>query len=253
MGKAWGVLAAALLSLLAAVPAARGAGDGITAIVSEAWGPPLVLDDGAGQGFGGLVPDLYRAIGARLGVPVRMSNLPRKRVAADILSYDLHCHAAPHWFPAEVAAALAWSEPVFTQVNAVIAPAGQPVPAGIGDLRGSMATTLGYVYPSLEPAFADGRLVRSDAQRAPSVVDKVAAGRTGYGVVNTQVLRRHLDANPHLRDRVAVVWEIDRLDIRCAARRDGPHTQAILAAVRGLADSGDLQVLRDRWTGGGPS
>ncbi len=253
MGKAHSVLATVVLSLLLATPTARGSEGMLTAAVSEGWGPPLVLAEMSDRGHEGLLPDLYRAIGARLGLPVRITNRPRKRVTADILSLDMHCYATERWFPADVVAALAWSEPVFTHVNLVIAPAELPAPAEIKDLRGTIATTLGYVYPALEAAFAEGTLVRSDAQRAPSVVDKVAAGHTDYGVVNSLVLRRHLEANPQLRDRVAVVREIDPLEIRCAARRDGPHAQAILAAVKELEGSGELRALRERWSGGGPS
>lgn len=243
---------AGLLALCLAAPPADAQTRPLEALVSDGWGPPLVMPGPGGNGFDGLLPDLYRAIAGRLGVPVRISNLPRKRVEAELLSYDLHCYATPGWLPPALAGALAWSEPVLAHVNLVIAQAGQPAPPP-GPLMGVMATTLGYVYPSLEPGFAAGLLERSDSQRAPSVVDKVAAGRTDYGVVNAVVLRWHLRTYPDLRDKVTVVREIDPAEVRCAMRPDGPYAPAVPKALAALRDSGELQAIRDRWAGVGPS
>jgi len=59
-------------------------------------------------------------------------------------------------------------------------------PAGLA--RQSIGTVHGYSYPTLQPLFDAGRLLREDARNQEQVLEKLMAGRYRYAVSNQWTL-----------------------------------------------------------------
>lgn len=145
-----------------------------------------------GQLVGGLEFELAQALAAQLGRPLRVIVLPQGRLDAAALAgeYDLRCHVRPD---AVRAADYQWSEPLFALAEVGIGPADVAPPRSWDALAGvqpapSVGTVIGYAYPRLDSAFAEGRLKRDDALSEERNLRKLQLKRNDVAIIDT----RHL-------------------------------------------------------------
>lgn len=213
--------------------------------LGQTWGPPFVERDGATI-RGGLLPELMTAIAEELGREPELLLLPPARVerAIEDGTVDLQCLMSPSWWPA-IRDPARWSVPLLRLRDVLVAGPGGPTSLQAVERRTwTVSTVRGYVYPTLDAAFQQGRLRRDEALDQWAVLQKLGRGRTPLGIVNELVLRAWQRQNPGLRLRVVQV--VDEVETRCllSARPQLPPAQ-LQQAIRRVVSSGRLQRLVD--------
>jgi ABC-type amino acid transport substrate-binding protein len=234
-------LFAGLLSL-GGMGAASAAGT-LRFALGQSWGPPFVERVG-NRIDGGLLPDLMTAIATELGRKPEFLLLPPARVdiAMEDGSVDLHCLLSPSWWP-EIRDPARWSTPLMRLRDVLVStPSGPPTLRAVERQRWTVSTVRGYKYPTLDAAFAQGRLQRDDALDQSAVLAKLARGRTPLGIVNETVLADWQQRHPNAGLRVVQV--VDEVEAHCLL---GGRTQVpapvIQQAIRRLVSSGRLHKL----------
>lgn len=218
--------------------------------LGQTWGPPFVERQGL-QIKGGLLPELMTAIAAELGRKPEMLLLPPTRVerAIDEGTVDLHCLMSPNWWPA-IRDPARWSVPLLRLRDVLVAGPGGPISMqAVSRQTWTVGTVRGYVYPTLDAAFQQGRLRREEALDQWAVLQKLGRGRTPLGIVNEFVLRAWQRRHPV--NRLSVVQVVDEVDAHCllAARPQLPPAQ-LQQAIRRLVSSGRLQRVIEPYLGG---
>lgn len=149
---------------------------------------PLARFEG-GELRGGLLKDLGDALAQQLQRrPVYLS-LPAKRVSEALRDgrAQLVCYVMPGWIDGD----LGWTPPVIPNAEVLAARADAPRIGTVEALAGErVGTVLGYRYPHL---LAAGQtklpFVREDAPDSRANLNKLAAGRVRYAVVDALALR----------------------------------------------------------------
>ena len=248
---------ALLLAGLAAATGARAAAPlpaptTLRMAVNEANGRPFALHDPHGQLVGGLARDVIDPFARSLGLRPRYLNLPRARVEAWLRDgrIDGACFLAPEWVGD--AKALRWSPPLFRIRQVIVSPVAAPPVASPRGLFGRrLGTLLNYTYPELQPYFADGRILRSDAPSFTSNIAKLERGRID-AFLNDDIASVYASRTGALRQRVRIdpLWAPDN-PVYCAfspafAKRS-PHWHALLQAQ---VDAGQVEAAIAQYTGG---
>lgn len=154
----------------------------LRAIYGDFNSPPAVITH-QGEISTGFMPDTYQLLANELGLKLRMVAMPRKRLVDFLLSgeADIYCSASPEWYPEPK---LKWSPPLFVSQTVVISRRNY---LDLADFKarskGGFGTTLGYVYPALQPLFEKGQLLRVD-----SVTPATSAIRLLRGELHSIVL-----------------------------------------------------------------
>ncbi|MBU1436666.1 MAG: transporter substrate-binding domain-containing protein [Gammaproteobacteria bacterium] len=154
----------------------------LRAIYGDFNSPPAVILH-QGQVSTGFMPDIYQMLANELGVTLDMVAMPRKRLADFLLSgeADIYCRASPEWYPEPE---LAWSPPLLVFQDLIISRRNYlNLEDFIQRSKGKVGTTLGYVYPQLQPIFKTRQLLRVD-----SVTPATSAIRLLRGELETIVL-----------------------------------------------------------------
>lgn len=237
-----GLLALGLCSLADA--------DELRFAVGQTWAPPFAqISEGRLQG--GLMFELMEQIAANAGAEARYTLLPAKRVDAALAQgeVDLHCLVSPDWVEPAAAPALRWSVPVLRLEDWLVAPPGAPVkPLDLATQRQLVVgMVLGYNYPTLASALKAKRLQREDAPTQERLLEKLLRGRTPYAVLNRLVVDDYNRSRPPA-ERLVPLQQIDVHHTHCLlATRTGIESQRILAAVRKLVESAQLQTILARY------
>ncbi len=231
--------------------AAAETGGTLRFALGQTWGPPFVLRKEK-QVVGGLLPELMAVIAAELGRSPELLSLPPARVerAIDDGTVDLHCLLSPSWWP-EIRDPARWSVPLMRLRDLLVAAPGGPQTLQVVSRQPWVVGTVrGYLYPTLDAAFEQGRLRREDALDQWAVLQKLARGRTPLAIVNEYVLhawqREHPGAGLH------IVQVVDEVDAHCllGARPQLPAVQ-LQQAIRRVAGSARLQQLLRPYLRGG--
>ena len=181
--------------------------------------PPFVIRDANRHTVGGIDIELPRLVAQTMGKSADIIFLSRKRLQLALLdgSIDLVCGMDRRWLTE--AGELIWSGPLYQSRDIVLSRNDQATLNSINDLRGSSIGTLtGYIYPNLQDEFLSGRLRREDSNSAPSLVNKLIAGRIHH-IITTDIYLFYLlrqsttptQFNPQ-------VLTIDSNKLECAAK-----------------------------------
>ncbi|QXI30268.1 substrate-binding periplasmic protein [Pseudomonas vanderleydeniana] len=247
MRLVWGVLALITANCFAEPTPLRFA-------VADSWAMPQVQIEN-GQPTQGILYDLMTSLSRQVGKPAEFHVLARARVqlAMQHGDIDVNCYTAQPWLPNQQADYI-WSTPLLTQRDVLISNAAYPLQADPRELpRQLIGTVLGYTYPTLQPLFDNGQLVRDDARNQEQVLQKLAAGRYHYAVSNQWNLDRFnltLPESQQLRE-VAVLTE---QGVGCAVRNDPAlPVQQILRTLLRMKMSGEVDAIIERYTANRPS
>lgn len=218
--------------------------DVLRVTASTAWNMPFgdIQND---RMVGGIFPDLYKAVAQKMGLPVFQVVLPRKRIEGAVANgeIDLRCYFNPKW--TSTPDAYDWSKPLFPIQDVLFGHEGTPELRAVADLAKGTAisTTLGYTYPTLEPLFARGDLVRDDSVDEEKVLLKMTADRTPYGVTKSNALDWYRRSIP--RHKLAP-WRlvIDSAEVYCAVPKNAAIPAArTLGALEDLRKSGRIDAI----------
>ncbi|WP_269533083.1 ABC transporter substrate-binding protein [Chitinimonas sp. BJYL2] len=239
-------LHACLLLMIALAPwSVRAAPLRVSA--SSGWGMPIGEVDAQGHLSGGIMHELYGALGREMNVPVVVLTLPRKRIDNAVMhgEVDLRCFLNRRWVgnPADYR----WSGTLFTVQDVVVARADTPSPANLAELRGkTLGTVLGYVYPDALQVQLGKQIVREDAPTPALALSKLLLGRSDYALVDSLVLAWYAK---HQRVRFAAnPLVVNSYEIECATPiRTGQPGQAALAALERMRKRGDIAQILARY------
>ncbi|WP_462173413.1 substrate-binding periplasmic protein [Pseudoalteromonas xiamenensis] len=134
--------------------------------------PQVILSDD-GDIKSGILFDLANAIGSELNIQIEFLKTPRARLEQLLLDkfVDINCTANPKWL---TSSELIWSEPLYDNPDLLInqlnlSSVEQLITYAENKITPTLiGTVLGYRYPSLEPLFDRGKLVRIDSL-SPSI------------------------------------------------------------------------------------
>ncbi|MDR7270016.1 ABC-type amino acid transport substrate-binding protein [Pelomonas saccharophila] len=186
----------------------------------------------------GLHADLGAALARRLGRPVQMLALPRKRIAQALQSgeADLVCDYQSAWLPGP----FAWSRAFIPDQTVLVTAAATPAPAGLAAVAGQpVGTVLGYAYPEVAAALGSG-LVRDDAPDAVANLRKLELGRVPHVVTGRRLLdyqRRVGSFKLALHPPLVVAEVLGQCGL---SPRSGVTLKALNAAIQGMVAEGEL-------------
>ncbi|HEY8880154.1 MAG TPA: transporter substrate-binding domain-containing protein [Roseateles sp.] len=213
------------------------AGTPLVMVVDTSAVMPEARIDGS-RVLDGLHADLGAALARRLGRPVRMQALPRKRIAQALESgeADLVCDYQSAWLPGP----FGWSRAFIPDQTVVVTAASKPAPRRLKDLAGQpLGTVLGYAYPEVAAALGDG-FRRDDAPDAVANLRKLEYGRVPHALTGRRLLdyRRRSGSFTLALHPPLVVAEVQG---QCGLSPRSPVTLAELdTAIQALVAQGEL-------------
>lgn len=259
-GRAWlAGLAAALLGPLAATAALAQAP--VRFLVTESATMPLARVErqpgGAMRLVDGILRDWQEALARGLGLPAVVVVVPRRREEAAIAAgeADVRCTMSPEWVSPAARDDYLWPAP-WLQVREVLV--GPPGTAAIRDesaFNGQrVGTVAGYHYPSLEPYFASGRLVRDDAPTEAAALGKLQRGHVRLGVMREMDLRYLQQRGPQGAALESAALVVNAVPMHCGLARAGRvRLDRFEAVQQQLVQSGVLQQIARRYLGNSPA
>jgi len=213
-------------------------------VVPDSWAMPMVQLEHS-QPTQGILYDVMLSLATQVGMPAEFHVLPRARVqnAMEHGEVDVRCYAAQSWLPNQSGDYI-WSIPLWTQPDVLISrkePEAAIAPASLP--RQTIGTVLGYSYPTLQPLFDSGRLLREDARNQDQVLEKLLAGRYRYAVSNQWTLdwfNQRLLPERQLQG-VAVLQE---QHVGCYVRNDpNVPVQRVLRTLLRMKMSGEIDDI----------
>ncbi|WP_460116917.1 substrate-binding periplasmic protein [Pseudomonas sp. S2_C03] len=213
-------------------------------VLPDSWAMPMVQLE-RGQPTQGILYDAMLSLATQVGVPAEFHVLPRARVqgAMEHGEVDVRCYAAQSWLPNQSGDYI-WSIPLWTQPDVLVSRRGPPLAVVPADLpRQTIGTVLGYSYPTLQPLFDNGHLLREDARSQDQALEKLLAGRYRYAVSNLWTLDWFNQRQPSDRQLqgVAVLQE---QSVGCFVRNDpNVPVQRILRTLLRMKMSGEIDDI----------
>jgi polar amino acid transport system substrate-binding protein len=213
-------------------------------VVPDSWAMPMVQFE-HGRPTQGILHDMMVSLATQVGAPAEFHVLPRARVqsAMEHGEVDVRCYAAQSWLPNQSGDYI-WSIPLWTQPDLLVSrrdPQLVIVPSSLP--RQPVGTVLGYSYPTIQPLFDAGRLLREDGRNQEQVLEKLLAGRYHYAVSNQWTLdwfNQRLLPERQLQS-VAVLQE---QSVGCFVRNDPEvPVQRILRTLLKMKMSGEIDDI----------
>lgn len=211
--------------------------------------PPFILFDTSTEPAtvrGGVFFDLALEIGKQARRPLIFALLPRSRLHSDLAEGDLDliCFDTEAW-SGKLATHYFWSSPIFRQSDHIISLKGTKEETNIkslNDLKGKiLGTTLNFVYPTLDPYFKKGLILREDADSGFANLTKLNLKRVNYIILNKLEYEFYKKTNPLLQ-RAPI--DIDPIDVKCAiSKRSAFKLNELNAAIQAMKKNGRMEKV----------
>jgi polar amino acid transport system substrate-binding protein len=216
--------------------------------VADSWSMPMAQVEDQ-QATGGIMLDIMRSMAAHagLGAQFRVLSISRVQRALEQGQIDVRCYTAQSWLPT-LSGDVTWSLPLLVQRDLLISTPDNATPVDLAQLNDQVVgTVLGYVYPTVQPAFDSHRLTRDDARSEQQVLQKLQIGRYHYAITNQWALdwfNRNLPPDQKLRG-VAV---IDEQPVGCIVRNDSNvPAQRLMRVLLRMRMSGEIERITARY------
>lgn len=241
MGRMKSRLIAAILTLLP-LPALAAPQELVFAAPMNHTMPFAQFTDG--ELTKGILRDIGIELAERMGRKARFVALPSKRVPVVLSKGEVDglCFLIPGWIDVP----LNWTRPVIPAGAAVAANAAYPVIHSLADLAGERTgTTLGYRYPDIE-AVLGPKFIRDDSPSALHNINKLAAGRNKYALIDLMTLEYFKKQDRNMPVRIDHVYL--RFKTSCAfARSSNVKIAEADRALVGMADDGTIEAIFARY------
>jgi polar amino acid transport system substrate-binding protein len=205
---------------------------------------PIAEFDANERLVGGIAKDLGELIAAGLGRPVSFVPMSGKRVSAALLAgeADAVCFVLPQWLQGD----FRWTRGLIPDASLVAAHADAPALKSLEQLAGQpLGTVQGYNYPLAEQALGKW-FRRSDVPSMAANLQRLAAGKVRYALVEKTSLQFFLHEQPNAPVRIA--WVINQFDARCAfSPRSGVPFPEVASVLDRLVSDGSVQRMLARY------
>lgn len=193
----------------------------------------------------GLHADLGAALARRLGRPVQMLALPRKRIAQALQGgeADLVCDYQSAWLPGS----FGWSRPFIPDQTVLVTAVTTAAPSRLTAVASRpVGTVLGYAYPEAAAALGPG-LLRDDAPDAVANLRKLALGRVPHVLTGRRLLdyQRRIGSFTLALHPPLVVAEV--LGQCGLSPRSEVTLKALNTAIQGLVAEGELNRILGKY------
>lgn len=195
-----------------------------------------------GQAAEGIVAELDQELGKQLQRPIELILTPRNRMPLRLLSgqVDVICYLSPAWLGAD-ATKFEWSVPLINQRDVIATTAHvnseRAIPQGT-----RLGAVLGYVYPVLNSAFAQGQWIRDDARRQELTLRKLMIGRYDYALSNELSLA-WLNRSQPAGEKLQVIEYLPATPVGCMVNPKHRDSQKILRALEELKNDGRIDEI----------
>jgi polar amino acid transport system substrate-binding protein len=222
---------------MAGLAGAVAAGTPLVMVVDTSAVMPEARIDGQ-RVLDGLHVDLGAALGRRLGRPVQMLALPRKRIAQALQSgeADLVCDYQSAWLPGP----FGWSRAFIPDQTVLVTAAGSSAPLRLAAVAGQpVGTVLGYAYPEVAQTLGAG-FRRDDAPDAVANLRKLELGRVSHVLTGRRLLdyQRRIGSFKLALHPPLVVAEV--LGQCGLSPRSEVTLKALNSAIQGVVAEGEL-------------
>jgi len=248
-----GVVWALALTLgLALAPAWAQPAPELRMAASGSWSLPWGRWEGATV-VEGIHHDLAQAVAQRLGWRLRFVRLlPTKGHFSEVdRETDLRCGLDRSWVPEP--GSYHWSAPLFDTTDRLVGHRDSPIPRSLAALADGqrIGAVRAYRYPTLQPRFDAGSLLREDAFSQIQALEKLTRKRSDYAVVSPQVWAwyRRSTTEHQLAD-----WSlpVQPSAYHCGVPSSSPRdARAILTAVQALRAEGEIARILARYGAAG--
>lgn len=201
---------------------------------------PIAQFDANERLVGGIAKDLGELIAAGLGRTATFVPMAGKQVSAALLAGDADavCFVLPEWLQGD----FRWTRGLIRDASLVAAHSGAPALKTLEQLAGQpVGTVQGYTYPVAEQALGKW-FRRSDVPSMASNLQRLAAGKVRYALVEKTSLQFYLREHPDAPIRIA--WVINQFDARCAfSPRSGVPFAEVASVLDRLVSDGSVQRM----------
>lgn len=201
--------------------------------------PPLLITDAKGQATG-IVRDYIHAIEKRVDRKFEFIVIPKFRIHEMISKglAEINCYTSPSWVPNPEK--FTWSKVLFIKKEVL---ASRKSVHSYSDIRGErVGTVLRYIYPSLDPLFKNGRLIREDVPTEEQNLRKFVNKR----IDNVVADETHLDYFLKIDKNKAPIYKmvIQEYPIHCLiAAKDTELTASFNKAIEDIKSSDELDRI----------
>ncbi|WP_194787829.1 substrate-binding periplasmic protein [Pseudomonas sp. UFMG81] len=217
--------------------------------IAESWSMPLMRTEQE-QPVEGILFELMQAIAREAGVRPQYHVMARLRLqeAIEHGDIDVRCYVSTQWLTDRPGDYL-WSIPLLEQRDLLVGRPGNSGPVTPDNLpRQAIGTVLGYSYPTLDPLFARGQLLREDSRNQLLALQKLQAGRYRHAVSN-QLSLQWFNRQLPVQQRLQGLAVLQEQALGCMVRNDPSlPTQAVLRALVRLKQAGEIERIVGRYT-----
>lgn len=195
---------------------------------------------------GGVFFDLALEVGKHIHRPLIFALLPRSRLDSDLAEgkVDIVCYDTEAW-AGKYAKNYFWSMPIFQQSNYIVSLKSLTEDVNIKSLKElhgkTLGTTLHFVYPTLDPYFKNGTMIREDADSGLANMTKLNLKRVNYIVLNNLEYTYYKKTSPLLQKAPI---DIDPIDVKCAiSKKSNLKISQLNAAIITMKKNGRLEKV----------
>jgi polar amino acid transport system substrate-binding protein len=158
---------------------------------------------------------------------------------------DVLCYTNSDWME-ETHPNFRWSAPFIIQHDVLVGRTSESIRPE--ELKGEVVgAVLGFIYPTLDPLFADKKLLREDARTQAQVLLMLKAGRYRYAVSDMLSLN-YFNVQRSLVEQLWPVSDISSSDVSCLVRDDqSVPTQALLESIARLKETGVIEEIINKY------
>ncbi len=198
----------------------------------------------------GIIYDLLHEACLEQGVELKAQAAARKRGSAQVLAEEHSVIGrALEWI--ERPERFAISDPLIGNADILISLRDTPVDFNShpSELEGMIiGTHLGYVYPTLDPLFSNGLLIRSDSSDELNMIQRVHRQRIPAAVISRPVARWYIRSN-HWQSRFYLSEQVlSEVQIRLLFNKtQQPFVEHLNRSLSTMRADGRYQAILDRY------
>ena len=217
--------------------------------INQNYAAPFILRDQNNNPNGGILFDLMNEIAREMKLPASATMIPRNRIEQLLGdgTVDMVCRTKRAWFTRPDN--LVWTDTLFDTTEIIIGQLAAGDLTNLSQLNNhSVGTVIGFEYPLLSEAIANGSVTRDDAPSEESLLKKMVAGRSAYAIVDAQTYYYFVRQTNHAAMFGKRPFMLQVHETGCAISKKSKLSALQLSeAVRKIRDDGRMAEILNRY------